>query len=194
MWCSNLTPLATVNRVFLLLVIAMAECNTCGPGLITPGGVWPLDLEVRKRAAGYWFGEGKLDKVIELTTNGVSTKDDIRENLLREWQADWEESTTGYGPYRASLFRKNLSETNLCCCGGETTPEHVTLECIFTEKERAELLIMPILFNAIYHILRYVDPWSYLSEIANRVSKTERDIHGQTKRKKTKTEQIGRNN
>nr|CAD7571659.1 unnamed protein product [Timema californicum] len=37
MWCSNLAPLATVNRVFLLLVIAMAECNTCGPGLITPG-------------------------------------------------------------------------------------------------------------------------------------------------------------
>ncbi|CAG2054668.1 unnamed protein product [Timema podura] len=41
MWCSNLTPLATVNRVLLLLVITMAECNTCGPGLITPGVTIP---------------------------------------------------------------------------------------------------------------------------------------------------------
>nr|CAD7458185.1 unnamed protein product [Timema tahoe] len=40
-------------------------------------GVWPLDLEERKRATGYWIEKGKLDKVIELTTNGGSIKDDI---------------------------------------------------------------------------------------------------------------------
>nr|CAD7444551.1 unnamed protein product [Timema bartmani] len=169
--------------------------------------VWPLDLEVRKWAARYWLGKGKLDKVIELTTNGISTKEDIREILLQEWQADWEECTTGrrtfqlflniqerlrmkhlqpsqglvhyitgHGPYRASLFRMNLSETSLCCCGGEATPEHVTLECIFTERERAELL-MPIQANAMYHILRDVDHWSYLDEITDRVLKSERDRH-----------------
>nr|CAD7567209.1 unnamed protein product [Timema californicum] len=119
-------------------------------------------IKVQNRAAGYWLKKGKLDKVIELTTNSVSTK---------EWQADWEESTTGrrtvqffsehtermrmkhlqpsqglvhyitgHGPYRASLFRRNLSETSLCCCGGDATQKHVTLECIFTEEERAELL------------------------------------------------------
>nr|CAD7407926.1 unnamed protein product [Timema cristinae] len=59
---------------------------------------------------------------------------------------------------------------------GEVTPEHVTLECIFTEREREELLT-PIQANAIYHILRDVDRWRYLDEIANRVSKVERDIH-----------------
>nr|CAD7587522.1 unnamed protein product [Timema genevievae] len=83
---------------------------------------------------------------------------------------------TGHGPYRTSLFRMNLSETSLCCCGGEVTPEHVTLECRFTERERAELL-MPIQANAIYHILRDVDRWSYLDGIADRVSKAERDRH-----------------
>ncbi|CAG2066526.1 unnamed protein product, partial [Timema podura] len=57
-------------------------------------GVWPQHLEVRKRAAEYWLGKGKLDKVIELTTNDVSTKEDIGETLLVEWQAHWEESTT----------------------------------------------------------------------------------------------------
>nr|CAD7429587.1 unnamed protein product [Timema monikensis] len=57
-------------------------------------GVWPLDLEVQKRDAGFWLKKGKLDKVIESTNNGVSTKNDIRDTLLREWQADWEESTT----------------------------------------------------------------------------------------------------
>nr|CAD7457198.1 unnamed protein product [Timema tahoe] len=138
--------------------------------------VWPLDLEVRKWAARYWLGKGKLDKVIELTTNGISTKEDIREILLQEWQADWEECTTGHGPYRASLFRMNLSETSLCCCGGEATPEHVTLECIFTEREKAELL-MPIQANAMYYILRDVDHWSYLDEIADRVLKSETDRH-----------------
>nr|CAD7437936.1 unnamed protein product [Timema bartmani] len=133
--------------------------------------------------------------------------EDIRETLLREGQADWEESTTGrrtfqlfpnvqerlrmkhlqpcqglvhyitgHGPYRTSLFRMNLSETRLCCCGGEVTPEHVTLECIFTKRERAELLV-PIQANAIYQILRDVDRWSYLDEIAYRVSKAERDRH-----------------
>nr|CAD7437499.1 unnamed protein product [Timema bartmani] len=168
----------------------------------------PLELiPVQKRAAGSWLGKGKLDKVIELTTNGVSTKEDIRETLLGEWQADWEESTTGrrtfqlfpnvqekmrmkhlqssqglvhyitgHGPYLASIFRMNLSETSLCCCGGEVTPKHVTLECIFTERERAELL-MPIQANAIYHVLRDVDRWSYLYERADRVSKAERDRH-----------------
>nr|CAD7587552.1 unnamed protein product [Timema genevievae] len=68
---------------------------------------------------------------------------------------------TGNRPYRASLFRMNLSETSLCCCGGEATPEHVTLEQA----------------NAIYHILRDVDRWSYLNEIADRASKAERDSY-----------------
>nr|CAD7455379.1 unnamed protein product [Timema tahoe] len=63
-----------------------------------------------------------------------------------------------------------------CTIEGEAPPEHVTLECIFTERERAELL-MPIQANAIYHILRDVDRWSYLDEIADRVSKAERDRH-----------------
>nr|CAD7198969.1 unnamed protein product [Timema douglasi] len=59
---------------------------------------------------------------------------------------------------------------------GEATPEHVTLDCIFTEGERVELL-MPIQANAIYHILRAVYLWTYLNEIADRVSKVERDRH-----------------
>nr|CAD7397856.1 unnamed protein product [Timema poppensis] len=49
-------------------------------------GFCPLDLEVQKRAAGHWLGKGNLDEVIGLTTNCVSTKDDIRETLLEEWQ------------------------------------------------------------------------------------------------------------
>nr|CAD7576086.1 unnamed protein product [Timema californicum] len=81
-----------------------------------------------------------------------------------------------HDPYRASLLRMNLSETSLCCCGGKATREHVTFECTFTESERAELL-MHIHTNAIYHILRDVDRWSYLDEIADRVSKPERDRH-----------------
>nr|CAD7567691.1 unnamed protein product [Timema californicum] len=158
--------------------------------------VWPLDLEVQKRATGYWLGKGKLEKVILLTTKSVSNKGEIRETLLGEWQADWEESNTGRrtfqffpnkqerlilkhlqpsqglvhyitGSYQASLFRMNLSETSLCCCGGEAIPEHMTLECIFMERERAELL-MPIQATTIYHILRDVDRWSYLDEIAER--------------------------
>nr|CAD7589101.1 unnamed protein product [Timema genevievae] len=59
---------------------------------------------------------------------------------------------------------------------GEVTSEHVALECIFTKRERAELLV-PIQANAIYHILRDVDRWSYLDEIADKVSKAERDSH-----------------
>nr|CAD7198211.1 unnamed protein product [Timema douglasi] len=83
---------------------------------------------------------------------------------------------TGHSPYQASSFRMNLSEIRLCCCGGEATPEHMTLECIFTKRERAELL-MPIQANAIYHILRDVDQWSYLDEITDRVLKAKRDRH-----------------
>nr|CAD7568073.1 unnamed protein product [Timema californicum] len=63
-----------------------------------------------------------------------------------------------------------------CTKLNEVTPECVTLECIFTERERAELL-MPIQANAIYHILRDVDQWSYLDELVDRVSKAERDRH-----------------
>nr|CAD7394267.1 unnamed protein product [Timema cristinae] len=74
---------------------------------------------------------------------------------------------TGHGFNRACLFRMKLSEISLCCCGEVETPEHVTLECTFTEGERAELL-MPIQANTIYHILRDVDRWSYLDEIADR--------------------------
>nr|CAD7395451.1 unnamed protein product [Timema cristinae] len=72
--------------------------NTC----VTLGGLF--DLEVRKRAAGYWLRKGKLDKLIELTTNVVSTKYDIRETLRQEWQADWEENTTGRGNYKCHLL------------------------------------------------------------------------------------------
>nr|CAD7255823.1 unnamed protein product [Timema shepardi] len=158
-------------------------------------------IKVQNRAAGYWLKKGKLDKVIDLTTNSVSTK---------EWQADWEESTTGrrtvqffsehtermrmkhlqpsqglvhyitgHGPYRASLFRRNLSETSLCCCGGDATQKHVTLECIFTEEERAELLT-PIQVIALYHILRDVDRWRYLDEIADRdIESRKGQIYGQ---------------
>nr|CAD7392030.1 unnamed protein product [Timema cristinae] len=83
--------------------------------------VWPLDLEVRKRAAGYWLRKGKLDKVIKLTTNGVSTKYDIRETLLRKWQADWEESITGRRPFQQNQdLRQNRQE--------ETPEEEVTSE------------------------------------------------------------------
>ncbi|CAG2054355.1 unnamed protein product, partial [Timema podura] len=62
----------------------------------------------------------------------------------------------------------NLSETSIFCCGGEETPEHVTLECIFMERERAELL-MPVQASAIYHILRDVDRWSCLDDIGHGV-------------------------
>nr|CAD7571681.1 unnamed protein product [Timema californicum] len=175
--------------------------------IVVEASVWPLDLEVRKMASGYWLKKGKLGKVIELTTNSISIKDGMRETLLGEWQADWEESTTGrrtcqlfpnvqerlimkhlqhpqglvhyitgHGPYRESLFRMNLSETSLCCCGGEVTPEQMTLECIFTERERAKLL-MPMQANALFDILRDVNRCSYLNEIADRVSKAERDRH-----------------
>nr|CAD7200199.1 unnamed protein product [Timema douglasi] len=41
--------------------------------------------------------------------------------------------TTGHGPYLVSLFRRNLSETDLCYCGEEATLEHVTSGCMFVE-------------------------------------------------------------
>nr|CAD7593859.1 unnamed protein product [Timema genevievae] len=104
------------------------------------------------------------------------------------------------GPYRASLFNMNLSETSIFCCGGEETPELVTLECIFTERERAELL-MPTQASAIYHILRDVDRWSCLDDSGQGIESREGQTYGRTKRKKKtkirprlETKQTGRNN
>nr|CAD7575580.1 unnamed protein product [Timema californicum] len=37
-------------------------------------GIWPLNLEIRKRAALYWIRKGKLGKVAELILKGVTTR------------------------------------------------------------------------------------------------------------------------
>nr|CAD7433693.1 unnamed protein product [Timema monikensis] len=54
--------------------------------LSVPLGVWPLDLDVRRRAALYWLKKGARGKVEELTREGVTTRGEIREALLDEWQ------------------------------------------------------------------------------------------------------------
>nr|CAD7407936.1 unnamed protein product [Timema cristinae] len=37
-------------------------------------GIWPLDLEVRRRAALYWIRKGDMEKVANLTRAGITTE------------------------------------------------------------------------------------------------------------------------
>nr|CAD7594786.1 unnamed protein product [Timema genevievae] len=58
-------------------------------------GIWPLDLEVRRRAALYWIRKGDMEKVANLTRAGITTGLQVRKYLEEEWQDVWERSQTG---------------------------------------------------------------------------------------------------
>nr|CAD7437605.1 unnamed protein product [Timema bartmani] len=80
-------------------------------------GIWPLNLEVRRRAALYWIRKGDMEKVANLTRAGI---------------------TTGL---QAAIFTRRLMDTGICDYGREVTPEHVVLECIETFEDRMNLQI-----------------------------------------------------
>nr|CAD7439859.1 unnamed protein product [Timema bartmani] len=83
---------------------------------------------------------------------------------------------TGQGPYKAALFSRRLTDTAICDCGREATPEHFVLECIETLEARINLQIA-LQANTVYYILRDVDRWSLLDAVADNLSKYERDMH-----------------
>nr|CAD7441526.1 unnamed protein product [Timema bartmani] len=58
-------------------------------------GIWPLNLELRRRAALYWIRKGDMKKVASLTRAGITTGLQVRKYLEEEWQDEWEWSKTG---------------------------------------------------------------------------------------------------
>nr|CAD7420364.1 unnamed protein product [Timema poppensis] len=58
-------------------------------------GIWPLDLEVRRRAALYRIRKEDTEKVANLTRAGITTGLQVRKYLEEEWQDEGERNQTG---------------------------------------------------------------------------------------------------
>nr|CAD7429651.1 unnamed protein product [Timema monikensis] len=121
-------------------------------------GIWPLDLEVRRRAALYWIRKGDMEKVANLTRAGITTELQPSPGLVH--------FISGHGPYKASLFARRLTDTGVCDCVREVTPKHVALECIEMLEDRMNLQI-PLQASTVYHILHDMDRWSLLDAITD---------------------------
>nr|CAD7266597.1 unnamed protein product [Timema shepardi] len=153
-------------------------------------GIWPLDLEVRRRVAFYWIRKGDMEKVANLTRTGITTGLQVRKYLEEEGKTSgsvakqveeriryFQELLNGWEWCTCSpLQDRRLTDTGICDRGREATPEHVVLECIKTLDDKMNLQI-PLQASTVYHILSYVDQWSLLDAIADNVSKYERDMY-----------------
>nr|CAD7397862.1 unnamed protein product [Timema poppensis] len=189
----------------VLLRLSGAFRTVATDSLCVALGIWPLDLEVRKRAALYWLRKGDLVKVGELTRVGVSTKGQVREALLDEWQSDWDASDTGRRTYRIfpdvrermrmeylelstgmvhyitghGPYRAALFSRGMTDSDKCDCGEKATPEHVVLEcpqtLEARADLQVPLQASTVYHVVRDVNRWGLLDRIADDASRRERD-------------------
>lgn len=163
--CSMKKSIKILCRMQRALLLAITSCyKTVSTNALTAvAGVLPLDLEIRRVVA-----KGKLKNG---ETNSTEYNSEINE-LMNVWQAryavedkgEWtkkmipdvrlrsslsitldhytSQMLTGYGDFRAQLFRFKLVNSPNCKCavGGAETVAHVLLRCHRTEEHRRKLI------------------------------------------------------
>lgn len=78
----------TQRKILVRLVGAFSTVPTMA--LLVVLGLWPLDLQVRLRAANYWLKRNNGPKVRQIVGREANAKRDIRRMLLEEWQREWD--------------------------------------------------------------------------------------------------------
>lgn len=71
----------------------------------------PLDLELRRRAAGYWIRQGRQDRVRAILGENEETKKGVWDVIMRIWQEEWQNSQKGArvrGFFPTIIWRRNL--------------------------------------------------------------------------------------
>nr|CAD7405581.1 unnamed protein product [Timema poppensis] len=189
----------------ILLRLSGAFKTVATDSLSVALGIWPLDLEVRRRAALYWLRKGNLARVEDLTRGGVDTKRGIREALLDEWQGKWDRGEKGRRTYRIfPSIRERLNMKYLEPSTGMVHyltghgPYRATLfrlgltdndKCDCGEEATPEHVVLecdvtrearlelqtPLQACTVYHIVRDEERWGFLDKIADNVSRREKD-------------------
>ncbi|BES97940.1 Retrotransposon protein [Nesidiocoris tenuis] len=104
-WWPVLSPRSILERRLgsaqraVLLKVVRAYRTTSGAAVNVLAGVLPVRLEAARRHAGYCIAKGLPFAVGGLTVDGAgavaTTKTELTEALLGEWQREWEEGSTG---------------------------------------------------------------------------------------------------
>lgn len=84
---------------------------------------------------------------------------------------------TGHGPYPSYLRRFNLSETEMCQCGEEGTPEHIVVQCgqfPDTENRRERLQNYTI-----KQIIENEELFDILNHLTQKVSRHQMEIYNE---------------
>lgn len=78
----------------VLLRLSGAYSTTATDALTTVLGICPLDLTVKKRGAMYWLKRNKLEKVEEILGRNATSKQQVNQIIMEQWQNRWTSSET----------------------------------------------------------------------------------------------------
>ena len=100
-----------------MLRMTGAYKTTATDALLVALGIYPIHLQIIRRAALYWTKKGNVEKATELLTINeinavVNNTQDVNRIILETWQRSWDQSTTGrrtYGFFPCIRERLTLS-------------------------------------------------------------------------------------
>lgn len=90
-------PRAAVRRAQrgVLVRVSGAFSTVSFEALAVMMNMVPLDLEIRRRAAGYWLRRGRRDRVQAILGEHAQTKGEIWDVVMRIWQEEWQNTEKG---------------------------------------------------------------------------------------------------
>lgn len=103
-WAHRVKVVTNRNRVrggqrSVLIRLSGAFNTSSVDSLCVILGIFPIDITIRYRAAGYWLKTGRIDKVTEITGQHITRMRQLRNWRVETWQRDWDTTDKGRRAY-----------------------------------------------------------------------------------------------